>query len=517
MKRAGVYIRVSREDQAKDEKASLPAQEKDTQRTCEAGGYTVFSDYKDVDKYRATRGKDKGKLVDPASWRKDRPAYQQMCQDIREGKLDVVVCQSWDRLAAGSAIEPFFDAIEDSPCPVAFHSTWEGPIPEMMLGVLTYLRKDELKRKKERVMMAGRARLEKGKAYGGYNRYGYDYDDDTWTLNEEEAKWVEAIFEWYVGGVSVKEIRRRLITEKAPQKGKAKKRAWHEEVIRRVLHNEAYTGVAVVTWGGVPYEIPCPAIISKATFQKAQERLAKNEKWRDRNKKLPYLLGGLLKCGDCGNTWYCTGSRFRYDKGKRSERKTPLRFYGCKMGVNYPDECSCGKSIKASLLEETVWKAITDFFNSGETAKEKIDKRIKELQETREERQQEADRLEAKFNELQQERQWLILQARKGVITQADFEAQIAMLDNEGAELTLAFQEASADIPDDLDELWWEAWEQVVRDIKAFQDLDFEGKRKLLETLVDEIVIDPEQGTLCLHGTLERLVYFSTEKAQSLW
>ena len=496
MEPKGIYIRVSTQEQASEEKVSIPNQLRDCKDLCERKGYHVVDDYVDAGY---------------SSKSKDRPEYQRMIADLKAGRIKGVIAWKWDRLGAGRGIYPLMDAIEEAPGPITIETVTEGVISPLMLSMLTSFRAQVLKDQHDRLMSAGAARLEQGKAYGGYERFGYDYDADsgTWAINEEEARWVRLIFQWYTEGVKTKEIRHRLITEGVPQKQAISlKRPWQEKIIREILKNPAYTGKVIVTWGDVPYEIPCPAIVSEAVFRKAQKRMDHNRTWRDHNKKLPYLLSGLLKCAHCGTHWTATGCRFRYKDGQRYKRKTPVRRYRCGTGHNYPSECPHSKSINADLLEQVTWDAITDFLRDGESVKEKIDKRVAELRETREERQAEADRLEAKFNELQQERQWLILQARKGTISQADFEAQIATLDTERAELTLAYQEAVADIPEDLDKLWWTAWEQTAIETKQFQDLDFEGKRKLLETLVDEIVIDPEMGTLHLHGTLERLVYF---------
>ena len=509
MEPRGIYIRVSTSEQAADDKVSVPNQLRDCKELSKRKGYHVVDSYIDDHDYIATHGRDKGKTVSPSSRRRDRPEFQRMIADIKSGRLKGLVAWKWDRFGTGSGIYPLMDAIEENPIPI--ETVTEGEISPLMLSMLTSFRAQALKDMRDRILSAGASRLEQGKPIGGYVRYGYDYDreTDSWSINEEEAKWVRQIFEWYVSGVGVREIRRRLITAGAKQKKGYRKRPWHESLITAILRNSCYFGKILTKWNGQTYATPCPPLVSQRTWQRAQNIMDKNNEWRNRHGALEYLLSGLLKCGSCGNFWHARGARYRYRDGKRFERKTPHRSYSCKIGRNYPDECCYAKSVNANLLEQATWDAITDFLRDGESAKEKIEKRIAELRETREERQAEADRLEAKFNDLQQERQWLILQARKGVISQGDFELQLEMLDVEGTELTLAYQETAADIPDDLDGLWWEAWEQTVKEIKAFKDPDFEGKRKLLESLVDEIVINPELGTLYLHGTLERLVYFS--------
>lgn len=509
----GIYVRVSTEDQAADDKASVPNQKKESMALCERRGYPVHDIYIDDENYVATHGRSKGKMVAPSSKRRDRPEYLRMIGDIRAGKIKGIVAWKWDRLGAGSGIYPLMDAIEEAPHPIAIETVKGGEIPPLMLSMLTSFRAQVLQDMHDRLIMGGKARLEGGKFWGGNRLYGYDMVDGQRVVNPDEAKWVVLIFEWYTSGVKVREIRKRLITENAPQKGhKSTKRPWNEGVIRDILRNPAYTGRTIITWDGQPYELEYEPIISKGTFQKAQKIMERNRTWPDRNRKIPYLLSGLLRCADCGKLWHAKGKRYYYLNGERHLRKTPYRSYRCPTGAAYPNECPNRRAIGAEHLEEAVWNAVKEFLQDGESVKEKIDGRIAELRETRQERQQEADRLSAKFDKLQQERQWLILQARKGVISQADFEAQIAILDIEATELTLAYQEAAADIPDDLDELWWTAWEQIAKETKAFQDLDFEGRRKLLETLVDEIVIDPQVGTLYLHGTLERVVQFNIER-----
>lgn len=494
----GIYIRVSTQEQAAEEKMSIPNQQGDCTDLCERKGYSVFDLYTDAGH---------------SSKSKNRPEYQRMIRDLRAGRIDGVIAWKWDRLGAGRGIYPLMDAIEEAGQSVTIETVHEGIISPLMLSMLTSFRAQVLKDQHDRLMAAGASRLKQGKTLGGYVRFGYDYHSETgtWTVNEEEAKWVRLIFEWYADEVLIKEIRRRLIKEKVPQKrGNNVRHPWHTEVIRTILKNSAYKGKSVVTWGGQAYEIPCPAIVSGALWQKAQDIMAGRDKWRSRNVRLPYMLLGMLRCADCGNIWKCRGIRYRYYKGERFELKRPLRYYECQTATRLKD-CPHKKPIRAEILETAVWDAVKEGIQGGDV-EEKIERRIAELRETRAERQAEADRLEDKFNRLQEERQWLILQARKGVITQADFEAQIEMLDTEGAELTLAYQEAAADIPDDLDELWWTAWEEIAREFSRLRSLNLDEKRQLLKTVVDEIVIDPEVGTLYLYGTLERVVQFSTMK-----
>lgn len=499
---AGIYIRVSSQEQAAEDKSSIPNQIRDCEELCKRKEYTIFDKYIDAGY---------------SSKRKDRPEYQRLISDLRAGHVKGVVAWKWDRLGAGRGIYPLMDAVEESPFTI--ETVHEGVISPLMLSMLTSFRAQVLKDKKDRLISAGASRLKQGKAYGGYYRFGYDYSKETgtWAINEYEAGWVKQIFAWYLEGVAVREIRRKLIKAGVPQKQGYAKRPWTPPIIRDMLKNPAYTGRLVVNWNGRPYELTLPAIVDTATFQKAQAKMAHNNAWRDHNKKLDYLLSGLLRCGHCGSTWRCWGRRFKYRNGERSLRNKPSRYYQCGIGgYDYEGECPHKRAINANILEPVVWRAIEDFANNPGDVEERIQARIEELKATHDQRQAEAEKLKDRLNGLQEERQWCILQARKGIITQADFEGQLAMLDIEQAECLTALQEAQLEVGGfGLDhEVFFQAIEQIATEIKTFQELDIKGKRRVLETLVDEIVIHPDRGTLELHGTLERVIQFKEGQAR---
>lgn len=313
-KRAGLYFRTSRDEQAKDDRASPHEQKADCESLCERCNYPVAMVFEDFEKYIATYGKDKGKRVHPSSSRKDRPGYVKLCEAVREGQISVICAQSWDRIASGGAVELLLEAVEEAPNDVSVHTAWEGPMSKMQLRIMSAFREDEKERKRKRVIMAGRHRLKQGKALMGYQRYGYDYspEKDAWVLNEEEAGWVREIFRLYVQGVQTGQIREILIREKAPQKRGPIKRPWNPNVIRQILKNEAYTGKAEIKWAGEVFEVSCPAIVPESVFNRAQERLAENVTWKNNNIKLQYLLSGMLRCGGCGNLWHSKGCRYRY-------------------------------------------------------------------------------------------------------------------------------------------------------------------------------------------------------------
>ena len=80
---AGLYIRVSTEDQAR-EGFSLPEQEKRLRAMCEYKGYEIYKVYEDAGISAKTGN--------------TRPAFEELLQDIREKKCNTIVVLKLDRL-----------------------------------------------------------------------------------------------------------------------------------------------------------------------------------------------------------------------------------------------------------------------------------------------------------------------------------------------------------------------------------------------------------------------------------
>ena len=88
--------------------------------------------------------------------------------------------------------------------------------------------------------------LKKGRPPHGWGVgiYGYDYirEIQTRIINESEAFIVRRTFESCVGGESYFQIAERLHKEGIPTKAN---KTWHGLTIRRILHNQTYTGLDV--------------------------------------------------------------------------------------------------------------------------------------------------------------------------------------------------------------------------------------------------------------------------------
>ncbi len=211
--------------------------------------------------------------------------------------------------------------------------------------------------------------------------YGYRLDPDRprdpagVRLDDAEAAVVHDLFTWYADeGVTIIGLIQRL-----QQLGIASPKGhqtWNSSTLQRVLTNPTYVGqvfanrvrtvpsrmrhsaLQPISHTGWSYRrtdptewiavTRVPAIVDQAQFDRAQERLAYNRRMASRNNRVhQYLLRGLVSCGHCCRA--CSGrhSRSGYD------------YYLCRtktqMRALFSGERCHSRYIPAHQLEDLVW------------------------------------------------------------------------------------------------------------------------------------------------------------------
>ena len=166
------------------------------------------------------------------------------------------------------------------------------------------------------VMKGLRENAFKGWWTGGVPPLGYDVVDKRLTVNEEEAKAVRLIYEMSADGYGYGQIidRLNLLGYKTKRGQPFGKNSLHD-----LIRNEKYKGVYVFNLRAAKkgrnrkrnnhaykreeeiIRIPggCPAIVSEDLWNRANSTLRVTGKYKT-NAKQPYLLSGLLVCGECG-------------------------------------------------------------------------------------------------------------------------------------------------------------------------------------------------------------------------
>ena len=323
-KRVAGYIRVSSEEQTKN--WSLQTQEKAIQNLCSAKAWEL------VDLYA-----DQGH----SAWREKselRPEYQRMMAAVKEGRYDILVTYSFDRMSR-DMVNMFNTIRTFQECSVSFVSIREdldfsGPmgrvlmalfsaLAEMQSNNISYNAKRGMKQRKENGLPHGRPPL-------GYRRCddscrGTDDNHPYWHIVPDEASLVREAFELYAGRhLSMSKIAEILNS----RRHESESRFTHDRV-SSMLRNYHYAGMLQIDTGDdydyVPgVQLP---IVDKSVFDDVQKRLDSNAmdfNRRGRRSKIGHVLSRLARCYDCGAKFNVTvqGSQSKESYYRMHKRAT---------------------------------------------------------------------------------------------------------------------------------------------------------------------------------------------------
>jgi site-specific DNA recombinase len=346
--------------------------------------------------------------------------------------------------------------------------------------------------------------------------YGYRVDPERprdpagVRLDEAEAAVVRDLFAWFADeGASVCELARRL--HRLGIASPFGLKSWHFSTVRNVLNNPVYFGQVFgnrlrahpvqrrrsalrpagrtgdsrrvadpAEWIAVA---TVPAIVTREQFERAQERLAYNQRMAPRNNRVhEYLLRGLVSCGHCRQA--CAGRHVwrGYDYYVCRTRARPS---SQSTGERCPTRCIPGRP-----LEELVWRDLCEVLaapemiahameraRGGHWLPQEMQARRANLRRARAGLHQQIERLTEAYlagvvplGEYQHRRQ--------------DTEGRLVALDGQERELT-----RDADRQAEAARLaaHAEAFCQRVR--QGLEQADFGRKRELLELLIDRVVV----------------------------
>ena len=357
-RRAAIYARVSDKSQAEDDKTSLAEQIGDMEAYCAERGYTITARYQEVGR----------------GWSKQRPEFQRMLADARDGRFDTVVCWKSDRLSRGMyPAAALMEVVEAQR--IGIEAVMDA-IDMKTFGLMAAIGKIELDNFRERASMGKRGAARQGRIPVNCVPFGYRITEDgAPAVDEEHARVVRRIFRQYVhegmGGLA---IAQRLTSEDGPTGGRASR--WHAPQVNRILRNETYLGTwwygkarHIATddgtriheqpresWIGVPF----PPLVEDEIWEQAQAVRERRRLRSSRNTKVFHLLQHLVRCSECGmlmgpiakrrHTVRRGGKTYRYDFD------TPRRYYQC-YGMKAPHSLRCREHpmIRAERLESLVW------------------------------------------------------------------------------------------------------------------------------------------------------------------
>ncbi|KMW23635.1 recombinase family protein [Enterocloster citroniae] len=281
--RGACYVRVSTDNQL--ENYSIEEQTDRLEAYCKAKDIQIVRIYTDG-------GYSGGNT--------NRPALQQMIQDIDKGLIDSVIVYKLDRLSRSQKdtlmlIEDCFLAKNVDFVSVNENFDTSTPFGRAMIGILSVFAQLEKDQITERFTMGRIGRAKNGYFHGGGNApTGYNYIDGNLVINDYEAIQVKELYDRFLKGYTIHNCWQYM---------QQKYGGWNSEVlVRNVLKNELYIGK--VKFKGVTYQGNHQPIISEDVFRQVQDLFNSSRRASNTFKRSPFkastLLSSLVYCGNCG-------------------------------------------------------------------------------------------------------------------------------------------------------------------------------------------------------------------------
>ena len=295
---AGVYIRVSTEDQAR-EGFSLGEQEEKLLQLCKFKELDVYKVYKDA----GISAKDM----------EHRPQFQEMLKDMKEGKLNYIVAYKLDRITRSVRdLEELISVLEQYNCFLLCDrddvntSTANGRFFVRMLTVLSQL---EIEIVSERTKFGLNGAIKSGHI-PGQRPFGYkSAEDKRMVIDNATRPYVEKIFDMYLEGKSFQQIANYF-------KGNNiyPKKNWKDTTIQKIIDNKIYMGDyeqykrigKQENLEPIVYMNVVEPIISRTKREECQRQKERNQRTYTRDRV--YTFFQRLKCPNCSRIMKCKGS-----------------------------------------------------------------------------------------------------------------------------------------------------------------------------------------------------------------
>jgi site-specific DNA recombinase len=366
--RAVIYSRVSTDDQA-DHGTSLHTQAAASRKLAEAEALHVVAEFRE----------------DYTGQKASRPVMNMIMEMARQDEFDVLICYDPDRFARKMGVAAFLEMELER-----FHIELLYVLADkdkLTRNIRAAIAEYEIEKILERTNRGKREKAAQGAVLAGGAPYGRRFvkGEHRFEIVEHEAQWVRQIYEWYVDeGLSMNGILRRLIELGVPTRGGQP--LWYIEAVRTILRSESYCGVwhwnkrqtieprkprkkdnpfaleqktsHILKDRAEWVQINIEPIISRDVWEAAQGRVEQNKARGRRNRRIDYLLGGHVSCGDCGRKFSGISRKSRH-----GVNRTVLT-YECtgknnRLVAGGGQKCR-SRNMSASKLEECIWGVITD-------------------------------------------------------------------------------------------------------------------------------------------------------------
>ena len=335
--KVGIYVRLSQEDSRAGESISVENQKLMLTKHVKEMGWELKEVYQD-DGFSGTN--------------QNRPAFQRMMSDVRQGFINTILIKDLSRLGrnyleVGNLAEVF---LPEHNCELI---SLNEKIDEMMF-LRNWFNEQYCSSTSKKVKAAKRICAENGKYLGTYAPYGYHKnpsDKHKLVIDEKTAPVVQKIFELRVQGKGYKSIagylnetgivppRDNYYRQKDATNPTRSNHLWNDRTVKWILQSEIYIGnIVQAKYGSVSYKNK--KLVAKPkedwiTSIGTHEPLIELELWnrvqyigqkryqpRQKSDGTVSIFSGLLVCAECGFKMRSHTKRKTRKDGSQYERPT---------------------------------------------------------------------------------------------------------------------------------------------------------------------------------------------------
>jgi Site-specific recombinases, DNA invertase Pin homologs len=274
--------------------------------------------------------------------RTGRTGLEDLLRKAKRGKVDYILTKSISRVSRDTLeLLKIIRFLRERGINMHFENENLDSIKqdkEFEITLRSMLAQDESRNISENIQWGFQRKFEKGDVFKKYKNFmGYTCVDSEIVIVPEQAEVVKKIFELYLQGLTLGQI--KMYLESMDIKTVTGKDTWDTTTIQKMLKNEKYKGDTLLqksytvdfmtgkkvknTGQRTQYFVSEShvAIVSAEIFDRVQEEMVKRSRLihhedgtvstSDCKYNGKYLLGNLLVCGDCGTSY-----RRRTERGK---------------------------------------------------------------------------------------------------------------------------------------------------------------------------------------------------------
>lgn len=292
----------------------------------------------------------------------NRPEFQRMLADCRLGKIDMVITKSITRLARNTVtLLETARELKDLVIDIYFEKENIHTLSadgELMLTLLASFAQEESRSASENMKWRIRKKFEQGLSTT-CNILGYRLENGVFRIIPEEAEIVRQIYDYYLSGMGINAIAKKLRRMEVPTKRNSE---WSKNSVYHILRQEKYTGNLLlqttyrkdhiskkqaINHGELPMYYVAnshEAIIDKDTFERVQQEIMRRKGiYSYQSKTESHLFTSLILCGYCGKHFI----RKFTASGKKYAKK-PV--WCCKTAMNYGKDACPAQRIPENIL-----------------------------------------------------------------------------------------------------------------------------------------------------------------------